>query len=161
MTANVRTIGILCAALLCGSLTSAMADECKKLKGELISEFTSEDCASPVGLCSRGVYSANHGLNGALERTVVTSIGGGPSGALNPDATISYSTDTQLVTPEGTVMGQAVGIFDSLLGRAASFGLIVGGTGRYAGATGHLYYTTSTRADGKLVAIMTGELCLP
>jgi hypothetical protein len=79
---------------------------------------------------------------------------------LNP--TFSYTGDLVITTQKGTLTTRSVGMFEFVpFGAGAQFDRVIGGTGKFQGATGLLYFTF--RANGDLsgfTSSVTGELCL-
>ena len=115
-------------------------------------------CASPVGLCTAGQFHGDSLLSGT---TSFVADGLAPAAGLpgvEAPTTLSYSGLITITTCEGTLTTRDTGIFDTAAGLFASRDVVVGGTGRFAGATGHLFFhgtgTSSLDSDAD------GEICL-
>jgi hypothetical protein len=132
---------------------------CHRLKGGagLRASVVAAGCGSPVGLCTAGQFHGDPMLSGT---TSFIADGLAPAAGLSAEAptTLSYSGLLTITTCEGTLTTRDTGIFDTAAGLFASRDVVVGGTGRFAGATGHLFFhgtgTSSLDSDAD------GEICL-
>jgi hypothetical protein len=144
--------------------SDAIAEKCKALHAEIIAVQFAEGCRSPVGLCTAGTIEGNLGLNG-MTQFVGDSISADLATAPDAPATVAFSGLVRITTAkDGTLTLRDTGVFNTATdtptgGFFASFDRIEGGTGRYAGATGSIFISGKT-VKGKLVAQITGELCL-
>jgi hypothetical protein len=138
----------------------AVADgRCHRLhgKGGIHSKVVADGCASPVGLCTAGVFEGDHVLRGS---TSFVADGIAPAAGLLVEAptTLSYSGLLTITTRHGSLTTRDTGIFDTAAGVFASRDVIVGGTGIFEGATGYLTFqgtgTTEFESDA------AGEICL-
>jgi hypothetical protein len=128
--------------------------------GQLAVDITSNNCPSPVGLCTQGVMKGAGRLDGT---SFFTGVGVAPAAGMPsalPGTMLSYTGTIQLTTAHGVVTFQDTGIFDVAGGRSTSLSTLVGGTGDFNGATGQLF-TNATGSNGHLVATITGEMCYP
>jgi hypothetical protein len=138
--------------------------KCKAVTAEIVAVQFAQDCRSPVGLCTAGSIEGNLGLNGTTS-FVGDSIGAGLDTAPDAPATLAFSGIVRITTAkDGTLTLRDTGVFNTAAntptgGFFASFDRIESGTGRYAGATGSIFITGKT-VKGRLVAQITGELCL-
>jgi hypothetical protein len=119
---------------------------------------TTDGCTSPVGLCTAGVFKGDPLLRGT---TALVADGLVPAAGMpfvEAATTLSYSALLTITTRNGTLTTRDTGIFDTAAGLFASRDIVVGGTGIFAGATGHIFYTGTgvTAFD----AHATGEICL-
>jgi hypothetical protein len=151
-------------ALVAASATlvkDAVADpKCHRLndKGGILSSVVAEGCTSPVGLCTAGVFEGDHLLRGS---TSFVADGLAPAAGLpgsEAPTTLSYSGLLTITTRQGTLTTRDTGIFDTAAGIFASRDIVVGGTGIFAGATGHVFFhgTGTTTFD----SVASGEICL-
>lgn len=133
---------------------------CHRLQGGagLRASVVTASCASPVGLCTAGEFHGDSLLSGTTSFVAdgLAQAAGMPS--VEAPATLSYSGLLTITTCEGTLTTRDTGVFDTAAGLFASRDVVVGGTGRFAGATGHLFFhgsgTTSLDSDAD------GEICL-
>ena len=132
--------------------------ECKPIKAVQRDVLISSGCTSPVGFCASGTIDGNHGLRGTsfFSALAFDPIPNDPLGRLAVPGISTYTTD------DGTITINDVSVFDVARGTFAGVGRIVGGTGRFAGATGDIFTTGRVLADGSsFITNVTGELCLP
>jgi hypothetical protein len=134
--------------------------KCHRLtgKGGITSSVVAEGCTSPVGLCTAGAFDGDHLLRG---RTSFVADGLAPAAGLpgsEAPTTLSYSGLLTITTREGTLTTRDTGIFDTAAGLFTSRDIVVGGTGIFAGATGHIFFhgTGTTTFD----SVASGEICL-
>ncbi len=128
--------------------------KCKEIKATQTTTFT-------------GPLSTAGTITGDLKGTTLflgddgslTPIGNPPKPA-NP--TFSYTGELVITTEHGTLTSRGVGAFEAVAsGLGTQFDRITEGTGKFEGATGHLYFTFRANAD--LTGFATdirGELCL-
>jgi hypothetical protein len=119
---------------------------------------TTDGCTSPVGLCTAGVFTGDHLLRGT---TALVADGLVPAAGMpfvEAATTLSYSALLTITTRHGSITMRDTGIFDTAAGLFASRDIVVGGTGIFEGATGHVFFTGTgvTTFD----AHATGEICL-
>jgi hypothetical protein len=89
---------------------------------------------------------------------LITSV---PSPPVEP-FTFSYTGDLVVTTPKGTLTTRGVGVFKfSPFGLGSQFDRVIGGTGFFEGAEGHLYFDIVTDETGAVFTNqVTGEVCL-
>jgi hypothetical protein len=144
---------------------TAQAEECKQIHAQVVVAQTTTNCDSPVNLCTEGTIDGNQGLHGTTFFRA-DSLAAGPSTAPDAASTISYSGVLHITTDYGTLRSRDVGILNQSTdtptgGFASAFGLVLEGTGRYAGATGSFFAGAKT-IDGQFVTtVFTGEFCFP
>jgi hypothetical protein len=161
------TIGIAASLLVSGAVAltagrSAAAEErqrCHRVHGGIRASVVAQGCTSPVGLCTAGEFHGDGLLNGTTSLTADGIVPAAGMPAVEAPTTLSYSGLLTITTPHGTLTTRDTGIFDTAgIGLFASRDVIVAGTGIFAGATGHIFYTgtgtTSFDADA------SGEICL-
>ncbi len=80
---------------------------------------------------------------------------------LNP--TVHYTGDLTITTPKGVLKTRSVGIFEpGGNGLGTQFDRVLGdqSTGKFAGATGHLYFNFQTDSTGTVFTnTYTGQIC--
>jgi hypothetical protein len=132
---------------------------CERLRGHggIQAKVLTTGCTSPVGLCTAGVYEGDHLLKGT---TSFVADGIAPAAGLLVEApsTLSYSGLLTITTHRGTLTLRDTGIFDTAAGLFASRDVIVGGTGIFEGATGHVFFSGTGTSEFDSTAL--GEICL-
>jgi hypothetical protein len=81
--------------------------------GTIHSVFTTQNCTSPVGLCTVGTITGAGVLNGA---TTFVALGIAPSAgvpSVEPSANLSYSGQLTIVTANGTLVTRDLGVLDA------------------------------------------------
>ena len=139
---------------------SVAHQRCERLKGNggIRSTVVAEGCTSPVGLCTAGVFEGNRLLAGT---TSFVADGLAPAAGMpqvEAPTTLAYTGLLTITTRHGTLTTRDTGIFDTAAGLFSSRDVIVGGTGIFAGATGHLFFTGTGSSTFESDA--TGEICL-
>lgn len=103
-------------------------------------------------------------LNGTTEfigdAASLMPIAGPASPPLNPS--FSYTGDLVITTRQGTLRTRSVGAFEFLpFGAGTQFDRVIGGTGKYRGATGLLFFNFIANGDlSGFTSSVRGELCL-
>lgn len=76
--------------------------------------------------------------------------------------TSSYTGTLEITTDQGTLTTRGVGVFETVpFGIGTQFDRVIAGTERFAGATGHLYYTFKADGTGAaFTSVVSGEICV-
>lgn len=138
---------------------------CKNFHAHVVDTKTTEGCTSPLGACSAGTIEGNRGMNGTIYSTI-DSAAMGPATTPEPSKTVSFSQISVFTLANGTLTARETGISSVSAVEPArrffsGFAEFTGGTGRYAGATGHLYFSGKKIGDYTITDVMIGEICLP
>jgi hypothetical protein len=160
------TLILLATAILTAASTGRIVPEasadgrCHRIDDDasLQANAVTAGCTSPVGLCTAGDFKGDHLLRGTTSFVAdgIAPAAGMP--AVEAATTLSYSGLLTITTHHGTLTMRDTGIFDTAAGLFASRDVIVGGTGIFAGATGHVFFHgTGTTSFDSAVA---GEICL-
>jgi hypothetical protein len=116
-------------------------------------------CTSPVGLCTAGTFFGDGLLNGTTSLVADGLVPAAGMPLVEAASTLSYSALLTITTRNGTLTTRDTGIFDTAgTGLFASRDIVVGGTGIFAGATGHIFYTGTGVTSFNAHA--SGEICL-
>ena len=160
---------IACAVIVCAlNVTPVVAEDdggrCKQIRARFMNTIVTEGCTSPVGLCTAGESTGSRLLNGP---NTFTAFGLVPSAGLPgivPETTVSFAGERVMRTERGTLTLSAVGVFDTAptaMGEFDELETVIGGTGRFAGATGTLHLFGRSTADGSgFLGNIRGEICL-
>lgn len=85
---------------------------CRPVHGTIHSLFTTQNCTSPIGLCTAGTISDSGILDGA---TTFLALGAAPSAGMpsnEPSANLSYSGQLTITASNGTVITHDLGVLD-------------------------------------------------
>src|SRR5215831_17764695 len=86
---------------------------CRPVHGTIHSVFTTQNCTSPVGLCTVGTITDAGLLDGT---TTFTALAVAPSAgllAVEPSANLSYSGQLTIVASNGTLVTKDLGVLDA------------------------------------------------
>lgn len=142
---------MLMAGLSAGALTfaeTARAEGCDDVKAQIN--------------LSTGTIKGNEGLKGTV---VFVADSSGTPPATAPANSSVFSGILTITTDKGVLEVRETGMFSSRAGNPAgpllvSWGDVLGGTGRYTGATGDLTFAGRLVKDALIVDV-SGELCRP
>jgi hypothetical protein len=119
------------------------SSDVQQIHGHLVSQAVTTGCTSPVGLCTAGR------LEGVINGDFVFT-----ASSLQPSATpgvFFYTGEIVVTTNQGEVRCQDAGAYSFVdpSGPVVDLCTITGGTGKYAGVSGHLrIHSTFTFAQG-------------
>jgi hypothetical protein len=136
----------------------ASATDCKRIITDL--NGTQFVCAeSPIGYCSDGAITS-----GILKGTKLAVYQGmapfaGMPG-VEPESVFSYSGPATFSTGEGELWLDQVGVLDLGRGLFTELQRVVGGTGRFSGASGHLFVSGQFFTETDWTSDITGFVCL-
>jgi len=156
-TSATCTVSTVLMLLLVGQ--AAHAGQCRRIFTTIVG--TAFPCAeSPGGLCSDG--DIRRGILKGTKFAVYTN--SGPSAGLpatEPPEVLSYNAEATFTTRRGELHLNQLGVSDPFRQVYTELNRVVGGTGRFEGASGDLFisgnlYDEGSRFDG----LVTGTLCL-
>lgn len=110
----------------------ATDDRCRPVHGTISSLFITQNCASPVGLCTAGHITGAGPLDSA---TAFAALDVAPSGglpAVEPPANLSYSGQLTIVASHGTLVTRDFGVLDANHVAFTEMERPVSGTGVFA-----------------------------
>jgi hypothetical protein len=146
---SLLTLGLLAGAALSITVPAAPASpRCRAVRGHIDSELLAgPECASPVGLCTRGHFTGD--IRGSF---VFTATSLTPSADTPATGVVHYTGDIVIQTRQGRIVIKDAGAFNALpdsTGDVGGVSTLTGGTGRYAGVSGRIRIAgTFTPADG-------------
>ena len=131
---------------------------CKPVKGHIISaQLTGPACTSPVDLCTSGRFIG--GINGDF---VFIAVSLTPHHDTPVTGVVHYTGDMTISTRQGVIFDKDAGAFNAATGSTGDVGsvsTITGGTGRYAGASGHMHIAGTFTAEEGGDSDYQGLLC--
>lgn len=133
---------------------------CQPVQGHLVATITTENCTSPVLLCTKGTITGAGPLNGA---TTFTTLALAPSAGLAPvvpPTTVSYTGDLTVTTRHGSMVLRDVGLADFVGAVFTEFDGITSGAGSFSGASGKWFISGGITGGGTgFDAEISGTLC--
>jgi hypothetical protein len=97
-----------------GTTFKVSADNrCRRVRGTINSLFFTENCTSPIGLCTAGTITGAGPLDGS---TIFIAMGAAPSAGLpgiEASANLSYSGQLTIVARRGTLVTNDLGVLDA------------------------------------------------
>jgi hypothetical protein len=147
--------GVVVAGGASSSAEPRAKPRCVKVNGTLTSALSTEDCASPVGICTTGEFKGNGLLNGPI---TFTGDSLGPASPAEAPTTLVYSGVLTIYAKQGTLTLRDTGIFDTANGLVAARDIVLGGTGIFEGATGYIFFNGV--GTNSFVHQASGEICL-
>jgi hypothetical protein len=140
---------------------AAAPDRCKAVKGKLATVRVNENCASPVNFCASGVITGKDLISGTTQATVLGLVPSVGLPGVEPESTLSYAGERTIQTSHGTLTLRFTGVFDTARGEASELERVTAGDGRFKGATGSVWLTATSNADGTVFeGDLTGQVCL-
>jgi hypothetical protein len=161
---NPKFISLLALGLgACQLSFAAQANDanCKAIQADLIEIRATQGCDPGLSVCFLGEVDGNHGFRGTTHFR-------GDSGAAGPATGsagfISYSGPFQYRTATGNLDMRETGVTNTSTGLPQSgavtaYQQVIGGSGEYQGATGHLF-VSGRNVGGVVRTTISGELCL-
>jgi len=88
-------------------------DRCQPVHGTIHSVFTTQNCISPVGLCTSGTITGAGPLDAATTFAALTIAPSAGLPAVEPPANLSYSGELTIVASHGTLVTHDLGVLDA------------------------------------------------
>jgi hypothetical protein len=130
---------------------------CKQIKASGTTLIVTTNCPSPIGLCAAGFFTGDELIRGA---TFARVLGAAPSIGLpgiEAQTMVSLAGERTITTSDGTLAFRFVTVFDTARGEFAEINRVTGGSGKFEGATGTLWFTGTGTTS--FVAEVTGQIC--
>lgn len=135
---------------------------CKRLNARLMTVAVTDGCLSPVNFCAEGLITGDGLIQGRTFATVLGLIESVGFPGIEPATTMGYVGDRLIETRNGNLNLRFTGVFDTARGEFSELErvLVAGGTGEFEGATGTVYLTGRSNAEGNaFVGRITGKIC--
>lgn len=134
---------------------------CRPVHGSIHSVFTTQNCTSPVGLCTAGTITDAGPLDGAttfIAQNVAPSAGLAP---LEPPANLSYSGQLTIVASHGTLVTNDLGVLDANHLAFTEVERPASGTGVFANPGNSVFFISGSIVDNGngFQGDLTGTVC--
>jgi hypothetical protein len=135
-------------------------DRCRRVRGTTTSLFVTENCSSPVGLCTSGTITGGGPLDGAF---VFFAFDAAPSAGMpsvEPAANISFSGQVTFTSKRGTLVTHDLGVLDAVNGFFTEVERPASGTGAFANPSHDFFISGAVNAAGNgFDSEISGTLC--
>ncbi|HXX69149.1 MAG TPA: hypothetical protein VEK07_18325 [Polyangiaceae bacterium] len=138
-------------------------DRCIDVHGRIFTQETTENCASPLGLCTVGHVSGAGPLDGATTFLTLDAAPNAGMPGVEPATSLSYSGHFTLTTQDGSILeSNDLGALDESALLFVEMYRPLSGTGQFANWSGHLFSTgvivdNVTAFEGEI----HGVICTP
>jgi len=97
-----------------GATFKVSADNrCRPVRGTINSLFTTQNCTSPIGLCTTGAITGAGLLDGNTSFVALDAAPSAGMSAVEPAANLSYSGQLTIVARQGTLVTNDLGVLDA------------------------------------------------
>lgn len=134
---------------------------CRPVHGTIHSLFTTQNCTSPVGLCTAGTITDAGPLDGA---TIFSALAVAPSAGLpsvEPEANLSYSGQLTITASNGTLITHDLGVLDANHLAFTEIERPFSGTGIFANPGSSVFFISGSIVDNGngFQGDLTGTVC--
>ena len=122
-------------------------DRCRPVRGTINSLFTTQNCTSPVGLCTTGTITGTGLLDG---NTSFVALDDAPSAGMpgvEPAANLSYSGQLTIVAQHGTLVTNDLGVLDAAHLAFTEMERPSSGTGVFANPGNSVFFISGSIVD--------------
>ena len=134
---------------------------CRPIQGTIHSVFVSQNCTSPVGLCTAGTITGAGPLDGA---TAFLALSVAPSAGLagiEPPANLSYSGELTVTASGGTLITRDLGVLDAAHLAFTEMERPESGTGVFANPGSSVFFISGSIVDNGngFQGNLSGSIC--
>jgi hypothetical protein len=153
------SIASVTAAIMVGATPPPVT--CRPVHGTIHSVFTTQNCASPVGLCTTGTITDAGLLDGS---TTFTALDVAPYAGLpgvEAQANLSYSGQVTIVASNGTLVTKDLGVLDANHLAFTEIERPASGTGVFANPGNSVFFISGSIVDNGqgFQGDLTGTVC--
>jgi hypothetical protein len=131
-----------------GTTFQASADDrCRRVRGTIRSVFTTQNCTSPVGLCTTGAITGAGPLDGATSFIALDVAPSAGLPAVEPPANLSYSGQVTIVARHGTLVTSDLGVLDAAHLAFTEMERPTSGTGVFANPGNSVFFISGSIVD--------------
>jgi hypothetical protein len=136
-------------------------NRCVPVWGTINSVFTTQNCNSPIGLCTVGTITGSDLLNG---NTSFVALAAAPSAGMpgvEPAANLSYSGQLTIVTRQGTLVTNDLGVLDAAHLAFTEMERPSSGTGVFANPGTNAFFISGSIVDNGqgFLGNLSGNIC--
>jgi len=131
-----------------GAAFKVRADErCRPVRGTIRSLFTTENCTSPIGLCTTGTITGGGPLDGATSFVALDAAPSAGLPAVEPPANLVYSGQLTIVARYGTLVTSDLGVLDAAHLAFTEMERPISGTGVFANPGSSVFFISGAIVD--------------
>jgi hypothetical protein len=134
---------------------------CHRVRGKTHSLFTTQNCTSPIGLCTAGAVTEGGPLDGA---TLFLALDAAPSAgmpAVEPAPNLAFSGQLTISGRGGTLIVRDLGVLDAVNGSFTELERPVSGTGMFANPSNDFFISGVVSDGGNgFAGVISGTLCV-
>jgi len=150
-----------CLAFLFGFALAHAAEaakpQCRAFTAQVQVDFTSENCSSPVGLCTKGKIWGDPFLTGTTGYTVEKVAGSAEDPTMA--ASLVYSGTMKIATKHGEIVITDLGTLDKSTGLNSSQSRKISGKGTFGSYSGVFFTAGAATATG-FKSSAFGQICI-
>lgn len=120
---------------------------CRPVHGTITSVLTTQNCASPVGICTVGVITGAGLLNGTTSFLALDAAPSAGMPPVEPAANLSYSGQLTIVTMNGTLVTRDLGVLDQTHSAFTEVERPASGTGVFANPGSNVFFISGSVVD--------------
>lgn len=131
-----------------GSTFKVSADDrCRRVRGTINSVFFTENCTSPVGLCTAGTITGAGPLDGTTTFVALDVAPSAGLSAVEASANLSYSGQLTIVARRGTLVTNDLGVLDAAHLAFTEMERPSSGTGVFANPGNSVFFISGSIVD--------------
>src|SRR5580704_16260590 len=122
-------------------------NRCRPVRGTINSVFTTQNCTSPVGLCTVGTITGSDLLDGNTSFVALDLAPSAGMSGVEPAANLSYSGQLTIVTRDGTLVTNDLGVLDATHLAFTEMERPSSGTGVFANPDTNTFFISGSIVD--------------
>jgi hypothetical protein len=122
-------------------------DRCRPVRGTINSVFTTQNCTSPVGLCTTGTITGTGLLDGNTSFVALDEAPSAGMPGVEPAANLSYSGQLTIVARRGTLVTNDLGVLDAAHLAFTEMERPSSGTGVFANPGNSVFFISGSIVD--------------
>ena len=122
-------------------------NSCRPVRGTINSVFTTQNCTSPVGLCTTGTITDGGLLDGTTSFVALADASSAGMPGVEPAANLSYSGQLTIVARRGTLVTNDLGVLDAAHLAFTEMERPSSGTGVFANPGNSVFFISGSIVD--------------
>jgi hypothetical protein len=129
------------------TFTVSADNSCRPVKGTINSLFTTQNCTSPIGLCTTGSITGAGVLDGNTSFVALDAAPSAGMPAVEPAANLAYSGQLTIVAQQGTLVTNDLGVLDAAHLAFTEMERPSSGTGVFANPGNSVFFISGSIVD--------------